>query len=53
LLGIAAPLHQHGNNGDVPPQGGGYFKSNEVLKSVETPSPMLVGGVQPVLANRR
>ena len=47
------PLHQHGNDRDVPPQRGGYFQPNEVLRGVETPSPVLVGGMQPVPADQR
>ena len=47
------PLHQHGNDGDVPPQGGGYFEPNEVPRGVEAPSPVLVGGVEPVPADQR
>ena len=47
------PLNEHGNDGDVPPQRGGYFQPNEILRGIEAPSPVLVGGVQPVPADQR
>jgi hypothetical protein len=47
------PLHQDGNDGDVSPQGGGYLQPNEVVSGVKTPSPVLIGGVEPVFTNQR
>ena len=47
------PLHQHGNDGDVPSQSDGYFQPNEVLRGVEAPSPVLIGSMQPVPTDQR